>query len=110
VYTWAHAPIIAGIIAVAAAVEEILLHPSDPLPAEFRTMFVVGFGLTIFGITAAVFRAWRVVARERVAALVAVAVIAAVAGSWDGIWFLIAADIVLFIALLVEHLRVERSN
>jgi low temperature requirement protein LtrA len=110
VYTWAHAPIIAGIIAGAAAVEEILLHPSDPLPAEFRTMFVVGFGLTIFGTAAAVFRAWRAVARERVAALVAVAVIAAVAGSWDGIWFLVAADIVLFVALLVEHLRVERGN
>ena len=38
VYTWAHAPIIGGVIAAAAAVEEILLHPSDPLPAAFRTM------------------------------------------------------------------------
>lgn len=107
VYTWAHAPIIGGVIASAAAVEEILLHPSDPLPAAFRTMFVVGVGLMMVGIALAVFRAWRAVARERLVALAAIAVLALISGSWDGVWLLIAVDAVILAALVVEHLRIE---
>lgn len=107
VYTWSHAPIIGGVIASAAAVEEILLHPSDPLPAAFRTMFVVGVGLMMVGIALAVFRAWRAIARERLVALAAIAVLALISGSWDGVWLLIAVDAVILAALVVEHLRIE---
>ena len=107
VYTWSHAPIIGGVIASAAAVEETLLHPSDPLYAEFRTMFVVGLALMWGGVAIAVFRAWRVVARERLVALALIALLAAVAGSWDGVWLLVAVDVVIFAALLIEHFRVE---
>ncbi len=110
VYTWAHAPIIGGVIASAAAVEEILLHPSDPLPAAFRTMFVVGVGLMVLGIALAVFRAWRAIARERLVALAAIAVLALISGSWDGVWLLIAVDAVILAALVVEQLRVEGGN
>lgn len=110
VYTWAHAPIIGGVIAAAAAVEEILLHPGDPLPAAFRTMFVVGVGLMIVGIALAVYRAWSAIARERLVALVAIAAVAAVGGSWDGIWLLIVADVILLVALVVEHLRIEGGS
>ena len=110
VYTWAHAPIIGGVIAAAAAVEEILLHPSDPLPAEFRTMFVFGLGLMALGIALAVFRAWRAIARERLAALAAIVVLALISGSWDGVWLLVAVDVVIFVALVVEHLRIESGD
>ncbi len=110
VYTWAHAPIIGGVIAAAAAVEEILLHPTDPLPAAFRTMFVIGLGLMVVGIALAVFRAWSAIARERLVALAVIALIAAFGGSWDGIWLLIAADVVILAALVVEHQRVERRG
>ena len=110
VYTWAHAPIIGGVIAAAAAVEEILLHPNDPLPAEFRTMFVFGVGLMVLGIAIAVFRAWRAIARERLAALGAIVVLALISGSWDGVWLLVAVDIVIFVALVVEHLRIESGD
>ena len=107
VYTWAHAPIIGGVIAAAAAVEEILLHPSDPLYAEFRTMLVVGLGLMVLGITLAVYRAYRIIAKERVVALAAIAVLALISGSWDGVWLLVAVDVVIFAALVAEHLRIE---
>ncbi|MEM7286328.1 MAG: low temperature requirement protein A [Actinomycetota bacterium] len=107
VYTWAHAPIIGGVIAAAAAVEEILLHPSDPLPAAFRTMLVVGLGLMVVGIALAVFRAWRAIARERLAALAAIALLAVVGSSLDGVWLLIIVDVIIFVALVVEHVRVE---
>ena len=103
----AHAPIIGGVIAAAAAVEEILLHPSDPLYAEFRTMLVVGLGLMVLGITLAVYRAYRIIAKERVVALAAIAVLALISGSWDGVWLLVAVDVVIFAALVAEHLRIE---
>ena len=110
VYTWAHAPIIGGVIAAAAAVEEILLHPSDPLYAEFRTMLVVGLGLMVLGIVLAVYRAYRVVAKERLVALAAIAVLALISGSWDGVWLLVAVDLVIFAALVAEHLRIESGG
>ena len=94
-------------IAAAAAVEEILLHPSDRLYAEFRTMLVVGLGLMVLGITLAVYRAYRIIAKERVVALAAIAVLALISGSWDGVWLLVAVDVVIFAALVAEHLRIE---
>ena len=45
VYTWAHAPIVAGIILAAAALEEIALHPRDAVPLEFRVMMAAGLFL-----------------------------------------------------------------
>ena len=34
--TFGHAPIVAGVVTMAAALEEIVLHPSDPLLLAFR--------------------------------------------------------------------------
>ena len=48
VYSHAHAPIVAGIILSAVAMEEMALHPSDPLPAAFRAMGAAGI-LFYFG-------------------------------------------------------------
>lgn len=107
VYTWAHAPIIGGIITSAAAVEEILLHPSDHLHVEFRWMFAIGLSLYFLGIAIAVWRAWRVVARERLSALAVMIVLCAISGSWDAVWLLVAVDVVLLVALILEHVRIE---
>ena len=110
VYTWAHAPIIAGVITAAAAVEEILLHPSDHLHVEFRWMFAIGLSLFFGGIAIAVWRAWRVVARERLVALAVMLLLCAVSGSWEAVWLLVAVDVVLLVALVFEHLRIETHN
>ena len=45
VYTFAHLPMVAGIVLSAAALEEITLHPTDPLDASFRWMLFGGLAL-----------------------------------------------------------------
>jgi low temperature requirement protein LtrA len=65
VWNFIHAPITAGVILAAAALEEITLHPGDELPIEFRWMFWIGLGLYLGGIELAVFRSFRRFALER---------------------------------------------
>jgi low temperature requirement protein LtrA len=107
VYTWAHAPIVAGIILAAAALEEITLHPRDQVALAFRTMLLGGLALVVLGIASAVWRAFRVVARERVVAGGAIAVVLLAGGSVDGVLLLIAVDLVVAATLAVEHARIE---
>ena len=107
VFTGFHVLIIGGIIAMAAATEEILLHPTDAVHTEFLVMFVGGFAVFIAGIAGAVFRAFRAIAKERIVAAVAVAIVAVIASSWDGLVFLIIVDVVLVATMVAEHLRIE---
>jgi low temperature requirement protein LtrA len=107
VYTYAHAMIVGGIILGAAAIEEIALHPSDPIPTSFRVMLTAGLGLSLVGVVIAVFRAFGAIARERlVAVLVGVAIVAAT-GNVAGWAVLILLDVLLLVMLLVEQIRVE---
>jgi low temperature requirement protein LtrA len=108
VYTWAHAPFVAGVILSAAALEEIALHPSDPVHVEFRLMLLGGLALMVASITAGIWRAFRVVPRERVVALVVAAVILVPAISVAGVVLLIVIDVVLLLTLVVENRRIER--
>jgi low temperature requirement protein LtrA len=108
VYTWAHAPIVAGIVLSAAALEEITLHPKDAVPVAFRVMLLGGLAMAILGIGVAIWRAFRVVVRERVVAAVVIAAVLALGGSIDGVGLLLAVDLVIAATLVVEHLRVER--
>ncbi len=106
-YTWFHAPIVAGIILSAAALEEITLHPDHELPLNFRVMLVGGLALTIFGIAAGVWRAFRAIAKERLVAGIVIAALAAAAGSIDGVELLVLVDAVIFATLIIEHRRIE---
>ncbi|MEM8706852.1 MAG: low temperature requirement protein A [Actinomycetota bacterium] len=107
VYTWAHAPIIAGIITAAAATEEILLHPGDELYQEFRIMFIAGIALFFGGIAIAVFRAYRVLAFERIIGFGAIAAVMLAGGSLAGMWLLVAAVAIIAVTLVAEHQRIE---
>ena len=107
VYTWAHAPIVAGIIVAAAALEEITLHPEDPVPSSFRLMLFGGLALTVVGIAGAVWRAFRAIARERLVALALIGAVLAGASSWEGAVLLIVIDLIIGATLVVEHIRVE---
>jgi low temperature requirement protein LtrA len=107
VYTWAHAPIVAGIILAAAALEEITVHPSDDVDLAFRTMLLGGLALGVFGIGAAVWRAFRAIARERIAAAVAIALVLLVGGSVNGTVLLVTVDLFIAATLAVEHARIE---
>ena len=108
VYTWAHAPIVAGIILAAAAVEEITVHPSDDVDLAFRTMLRGGLALGVLGVAAAIWRAFRAITRERIAAAVAIALVLLLGGSVNGTVLLVTVDLFIAATLVVEHARIER--
>ena len=108
VYTWAHAPIVAGIIVAAAALEEIALHPRQAVPLEFRVMMAGGLFLFLIGVFLAVWRAFRAQARERFFGAIVIAGIVFVGASLEGLVLLTLVVSVMFVVLLIEHRRVER--
>ncbi len=107
VYTYAHAPLVAGVILSAAALEEITLHPGDALPLAFRLMLFGGLALSMTGVAAAILRTFGVIARERLAAAVVLFLLAIASTELDGVVLLIAVDAVILATLVVEHLRIE---
>ena len=107
VYTYGHLPIIAGIVLIAAALEEITLHPGDSLGVPFRWMMYSGLGLYFGGVSLSVWRAFRVIARERIVGLGLMLVPIAFAGLISGLALLIVTNIVLLGVLIAEHIRIE---
>ena len=110
VYTYAHAPIVAGIILAAVAMEEMALHPSDPLPAAFRAMGAAGMVLYFGGVGIGVYRAFGAVARERLVAVLAICVLMLVGSDVDGVVLLVAIDVILLVTLIVEQFRIEGTK
>jgi len=110
VYTGWHVPIVSGIIVAAAGVEEILLHPKDAAHTEFLVMFGGGLGLFYLGIAGAVYRSFRAIAKERLAALVAIAVLLILGRDLDGVALLLIVDGILLVNLVVEHIRIEKPH
>jgi low temperature requirement protein LtrA len=110
VYTYLHAPIVAGIIVAAAALEEITLHPDDELPLEFRLMLFAGLLLFAGGIEGAAYRAHRLVPPERAVALVVIAAVTLPALSVAGLALLVVVDAILLVAVVAEHVRKERAT
>ena len=110
VYTYLHAVIVSGVIISAAALEEITLHPSDPVPLAFRVMLAGGLVMFLLGTVAGAARAFRVVVPERIIASAVVVAIVAMGGSWNGVVLLAVLDVVLFAVLIAEYVRVEGSR
>lgn len=107
VYSYAHAPIVAGIILSAVALEEMALHPSDPLPAAFRAMGAAGILLFLGGVGVGVYRSFAVIARERIVAVAVIGLLFLTGSDIDGLVLLILIDAILLVTLLFEHLRIE---
>lgn len=107
VYTYWHLPVVAGVILIAAALEEIALHPKETLDTAFRWMFVGGMAMFFGGVALAIWRSYRVVAKERLGAAISIALAVLVAGSVDGVVLLLLVNAVLLVALVVEHVRIE---
>ncbi len=110
VYTYAHAPIVAGIILSAVAMEEMALHPTDPLPTAYRAMGAAGLALYFGGVGIGVYRAFGAVARERLVAVLAIFVLMAAGSDVDGVVLLVGIDLIILATLFVEHLRIEGSR
>jgi low temperature requirement protein LtrA len=109
-YTYFHLPIVAGIIASAAALEEITLHPEDTLPLAFRLMLFGGLALFLGGIGASAWRTFRAIARERLVGIVAIALLVFAGKSFDGVWIVVGLNVILVTVLIVEHLRIEHPH
>jgi len=77
---------------------------------EFLVMMSAGFAMYFGGIALAVYRAYRVIAVERLIATAVIAALAYLGRSWDGVTLLVAVDVVLFLSLVAEHLRVEAAT
>ena len=110
VYTYAHFPLVAGIVLTAVALETVTLHPTEPLSLTYRMIGAGGFALFFGGSGIAVYRAFGVVANERVVAVAVIVAIAFLFADIDAIVLFVAVDVVLFAALAVEHLRIERPG
>ena len=108
IYTWAHAPIVGGIILAAAGLEEITLHPTDELILPFRLMFAGGLVLCAAGTAAAIWRAFRKLPRERLVAVAIIAPALVLAGGVDGVVLLLLVDLTVGATLVAEHIRIER--
>lgn len=108
VYTWAHAPIVAGIILSAAALETITLHPSDPVELRFRAMLAGGLTLFLLGVFLAVWKAFRAQAVERLFGAGAIAALLLVGGSLQGVALLSIVVVALLVVLVTEHRRIRR--
>lgn len=107
VYTYGHLPIIAGIVLIAAALEEITHHPSETLGIAFRWMLYSGLVLYLGGVALSVWRAFRVIARERVVGFVLLLVPTALAGTMSGLALLIITNVLLLGVLIAEQIRIE---
>ena len=110
VYTWAHAPIVAGIILSAAALEEITLHPEAEVTLSFRMMLAGGLFLFLAGVFTAVWVAFRASANERLSGALAIAAILILGASLPGLSLLAIVVVVMLIVLVAEHRRVELHN
>jgi low temperature requirement protein LtrA len=110
VYTYAHAPIVAGVILSAVALEQMALHPSDPLAAAFRAMAAGGMVLYFGGVGIGVYRAFGAFARERFVAVIAICLLMFFGSDVDGVILLVSIDVILLVTLIFEQLRVEGSR
>lgn len=107
VYTYAHAPIVAGVILVAVGLEEAALHPDTPLGLPFRIMLFAGIALFVGGVAAGIHRAFGVIAKERVIGVAGLAVLLSVTSELPAIWLIVIIDVVGIAGLVIEHVRIE---
>ncbi len=108
-YSYAHAPIVAGVILMAVGLEEAALHPDDPLPLAFRMMFLAGAAMVVGGIVIAIYRAYGVLAKERLAAIGALAIVMVGGADLDAVWLLVITVVLSAIGLTAEHYRIEKA-
>lgn len=106
-YTFAHAPIVGGVILIAVGIEDAALHPTEPMDLAFRAILFGGLGLFMFGISAATFRSFHVFPKERIAMVAVMGLILLSAGDVRAVWLIVIIDILAFVGLAIENYRIE---
>ncbi len=108
VYTYAHYPLVAGVILCTAGLKTITVNPGERIPLPSLIHLGAGLVLYLSGVVLAVVRAFGSLAVERLAAALLLVAVIAAASRLDGVLVLLAVDGVLLAMLVVEHHRVER--
>lgn len=102
VYSLLHFPMVAGIIALAVSVEEMVAHPNDPLHTETLIIFVVGIALFVGAAAIAHWRASGEVLITRFICLVLLAVATWLHHHAPILWILGGGIVALLVIVLVE--------
>ena len=109
-YSIIHVLIVGGVVGAAAGLEEITLHPLDPLPLAFRVMLFGGLAMFLGGIGLAALRTFRAFAKERIAGIALIALLLFAGSDLDGVWLIVGIDLILVVVLAIEHIRIEQPR
>lgn len=101
-YTFLHLPIVAGVILYAVAAKKAVAHPLEALPDAGLAALALGFGLFLVGFVLGNYRATGRVLLERVAAIVAVALLCVLARGLAAVAVLTLCTAAVAAALVVE--------
>lgn len=107
VFTLFHYPQILGIIFVAVAAKKGLAHPDEPLSHAGRVALGLGVALGLLSIALSRYRIVRVVAWERLAAMIGAPAIVVLLRDVDAMWLIATVVGVLVAALAVESYRLR---
>ncbi len=106
-YTYAHAPIVLGVILMAVGLEEAGLHPTEPMPAAFGWILWGGLAAFIGGQSIAFYLGFKAVPIERIVSLFVLGAVIVLADDLNAVWLLVVLDVLSIVALAIEHYRVE---
>ena len=101
-YSLGHFPLVFGIIGYAVAVEEIMLHPSDPAPRSVLVALAGGVALFNLSTVFAYWRLHRQLLTTRLAVTTIIAVVVAAFPSWPPFWPLVTVAVGLVILAVLE--------
>jgi low temperature requirement protein LtrA len=104
-YSLGHFPMIVGVVLFAAAAEEVLLHPGDPLAGFSRLLFALSFGLVVLAQSAVLVRVGHPVPVERIAAAGLIMLLMTPELNVRANLMMLAVIVLLVLALVVERLR-----
>jgi low temperature requirement protein LtrA len=104
-YSLGHYPMIAGVVLFAAAAEEVVLHPGDPLGSFTRLLVAMAIGLAFLAQAAIVRRIGGPVLVERVAAAVVVGLLMVPSLEVRANVVLLVVVMVMAVALVLERRR-----
>jgi low temperature requirement protein LtrA len=102
-YTLLHFPLVVGIVLFAVAAEEIVLHPGDPLPREWRVSLALGASLVMLSVVAGTYRAVRRIPTERLVTAVVLIVMVWAPSEVSAIWYATLVTVALILALVIER-------
>lgn len=109
-YSWMHYPLMAGVIALAASVEEIVAHPTEPMPRVVAVALAAGIAMFLGSIAVNVWWARRIVLGVRLLAIVAVAGVALFGVSLSGIAILAVTVLAVFVVAYDERRRAPLAS